>query len=94
MSRLQGFGSRNRLYTGVKFERHPYSKQRYKLNTAEEMVLKMAETDFFPHLEWMSNLRSLSLVKLGEFSNTSHEWDRSVRSLLLEDLLEHIFFSL
>jgi len=78
-------------YTGDKFTR-PDSEQ-YKLNTAEDKVLKMVQTDLFPHLDWMTNLRSLALVKLGDFTTPLEEWELPVRSHLLEALLRHLFRS-
>lgn len=53
----------------------------------------MVQTDLFPHLNWMTNLRSLSLVKLGDFTTPFEEWELPVRSHLLEALLRHLFNS-
>lgn len=65
----------------VEFERkHP------NLNQAEEQVEKIVRKNFFPKLEWMTNLKKLVLIKYGAFSEP-----KPVRSLLLDDLCAFIF---
>jgi len=78
-------------YSGEKFSR--LANEQHGLNPAEPKVLVMVQTDLFPHLDWMTNLRRLSLVKLGDFSTHLEEWEDPVRPHLLEVLLEHLFYS-
>jgi len=63
------------------------------LNPAAANVLKMVQTGLFPHLDWMADLRSLSLVKFEDFSTTLDKRELPVRSYLLEALLGHLFYS-
>jgi len=59
------------------------------LNSAEEEVQTMVKKDFFPKLEWMTNLKKLKLTKYG-FFGTSQDIS-SIRSLLLDDLCAFVF---
>lgn len=50
----------------------------------------MVERELFPHMDWVVNLRSLVLIKLGSFT-TLPAFYFKVRSLLLDELLNWIF---
>lgn len=69
-------------YNGANF-----SRQGRKLNNFEEEMQLYVKNQFFPLLDWMANLKSLALVKLGRFTTN----DECVYSRLLKDLLRHIF---
>lgn len=79
-------------YNSEDFERKPEDQiDSYDmLNREEEDVQKIVKKDLFPLLDWMSNLRSLALIKLGQFTTLPEDY-HLVRPLLLEDLLQHVF---
>lgn len=52
----------------------------------------MVKGELFPLLDWMANLKSLSLIKLKrQLIKCLEIWDHFIRPLLLQDLLNHIF---
>lgn len=73
-------------YTGEEFE-YPSS---YPRDPAAQFadVKQFIRDSIYPHLGWMSSLKSLVLTKLGPFANTlrSH-----VQSFMLDDLLTWLF---
>lgn len=62
----------------------PKSEKRRKFEEDRQQSMK---NFWFPKLDWMTNLKSLAIVKLGRIFNRNI----CVRSLLLEDLIRHIF---
>lgn len=61
------------------------------LSSAVKDIKNLVEKDFFEKMDWVVNLRSLILIKLGVFTNTHPDHKNLVRSLLLNQLLGLIF---
>jgi len=75
------------IYSGADFQ-YPssYRDPVEQFNNLQQFIRE----SIYPHLDWMTSLTSLVLVKLGEFK-TSDEFSSEVRSLMLDDLFSWLF---
>lgn len=78
------------IYTGEDFERTEGGVGDFWLSPAEDEVKKTVEDDFLDNMDWVVNLRSLVLIKFGDFT-TIPDSDFKVHSLLLNQLLKWVF---
>ena len=75
------------IYSGRNFQYPGYYQDSVSQFTTVKQFIRES---IFPHLDWMTSLTSLVLVKLGEF-HTSDESLGVVRSLMLDGLFSWLF---